>query len=373
MVAGAPVTELADSVNRGGFALWASVAAEENFVFSPTSIIHTLLMARAAADDATGEAIDDALGWPLGVETHDAWNAVAQTMAAAAADQDELTVAIADAIFPSLDTQPDQAWVDLLATHHGAQVEALDLAGDSEGSRRHINGWISDRTAGLIPELLPEGFIQPNTVLVLADALHFEARWQLVFGKYGPESGAFTRLDGSASDVEFMVERELASARGTGDGFGAVEIPYVGGEFSMLVVVPDVGRFVETRGRLFAGGLVDEVEAVLETGPFELWLPRWETTSELDLVDWLESVGAAPGAYPSISPGAFLDAAVHAADIAVDEWGTVAAAATAFGFDSSGADSADLVIKADKPFLYLIRHSESGLVLFAGQVTDPTR
>jgi len=31
-----------------------------------------------------------------------------------------------------------------------------------------------------------------------------------------------------------------------------------------------------------------------------------------------------------------------------------------------------LVVAADQPFLYLIRHRESGLILFTGQVIDPT-
>jgi serine protease inhibitor len=30
-----------------------------------------------------------------------------------------------------------------------------------------------------------------------------------------------------------------------------------------------------------------------------------------------------------------------------------------------------VVVRADRPFLYLIRHRSSGLVLFLGQVTDP--
>ena len=106
-------------------------------------------------------------------------------------------------------------------------------------------------------------------------------------------------------------------------------------------------------------------------GPYELLMPKWTTNTALDLMAWLTEVGAAPGSYPDISPDAFLAGAVHGADITVDEWGTVAAAATALGFDESGAAEPDLTIKANRPFLYLIRHRPSGLVLFAGQVTDP--
>jgi serpin B len=368
---GAPVTELAAGFNEAGFGLWRTQPADGNLVFSPASIGHALLLARAAADEATGAALDTAFGFPAGAAAHQAWNAIDQDIARVAAAEDELTVALADRIWPRLDVRPEQAWVDLLAAEHGVTTQPLDLAGDPEGSREIINGWVGEQTRGLIPELLPAGFIQGETVLVLTDALYFAARWERVFGKYGPVAGAFTRLDGSTIEVEFMQELELSDRRGAGDGFVGAEIPYVGGAFSMLLIVPDEGRFTEVRDRL-SQGLLDEIDATFTTGPYELLMPGWEDDSQLDLLGWLEEIGAAPGSYPAITPDAFLDAAVHAADIAVDEWGTVAAAATGLGFAESGSPEPELTVAADKPFFYLIRHRASGLVLFAGQVTDPT-
>jgi serpin B len=340
-------------------------------VFSPASIGHALLMARAAADEVTGAALDTAFGFPAGDAAHQAWNAIDRDIARAAAAEDELTVALADRIWPRLDVQPEQAWVDLLAAEHGATTQPLDLAADPEGSRRIINDWVGEQTQGLIPELLPQGFIDGQTVLVLTDALYFKAQWERIFGKYGPVAGTFTRLDGSTVEVEFMQELELADRRGRGDGFVGAELPYVGGAFSMLLIVPDEGRFAEVRDRL-DGDLLDEIDATFTTGPFELLMPGWSDKTQLDLMGWFTEIGAAPGSYPGITPAAFLDAAVHAADITVDEWGTVAAAATGFGFAESGPPEPELTVAADKPFLYLIRHRESGLVLFAGQVVDPT-
>ncbi len=48
----------------------------------------------------------------------------------------------------------------------------------------------------------------------------------------------------------------------------------------------------------------------------------------------------------------------------------MAAAATGLGFEESGPPPPEFRVHADKPFFYVIRHRESGLVLFAGQVTD---
>ena len=368
----APIEDLAGGFNDAGFALLRTQPSSDNLVFSPASIGHALLMARAAADAATGAAIDNAFFLPDGSAAHEAWNASDQMIAGDADRNDELTVTTADRIWPRLDLEPDQDWIDLLASQHGAFTEALDFSGDPDGSRDAINSWVSDQTDGLIPELLPEGFIKPDkTVLVLTDAIYFKARWATVFGKYSNVEDVFMRLDGTTVDTEYMRELELDDRRGLSDGFVGAEIPYAGGDFSMLVIVPDEGRFEEVRLRLDQD-LLDEIDATFTTGPYELLIPKWETATQLNLIDWLTDLGAAPGFYPAISPNAYLGEAVHGADIAVDEWGTVAAAATALGFQDSGPPEPELTIKADRPFLYLVRHRPTGLVLFAGQVTDPT-
>lgn len=361
--------ELAAGINGAGFDLWQTQPVDENVVFSPSSIGHALLMARAAADEATGAAIDEAFGLPEGLSAHQAWNAIAQAIESS--QSTEVTVTLADRIWPDVSAAPAQAWVDLLAAEHGADSEVLDLKGDPEGSREVINSWVSEQTEGLIPDLLKPGFIHPETALVLTDAIYFEAKWELPFQKYEPVDGNFTKLDGSTTPRQFLHEMELDSPRGAGDGFVAAEIPYSGGDYSMLVVVPDEGRFEEFRDGIDTD-LLDEIDASLTTGPFELLLPEWKSHTDIDLSSWLGEFGVAPGSYPKVSPGAVLDAAVHAADIEVDEHGTVAAAATALGFAVSGPPTPELTVAADQPFLYLIRHVESGLALFAGQVVDPT-
>ena len=364
-----PAAGVASGFNGAGFRLWQQQTTDENLIFSPLSIGHALLMARAAADGATGAAIDELLALPE--RAHEGWNALGLGIGASADREEELTVTIADRVWPRTGLRPAQEWIDLLARLHGSTVETLDLAGDPEGSRDVINSWVADQTNDLIPELLPEGFIQPSTLLVLTDAVYYEAQWQTTFGKYGPVDGEFSLLDGSTVDVSYLHEKELFDRRGEGDGFRGAELPYVGGDFSMLLIVPDRGRFEQVRSGL-SQALLDEIDQGWLEGSYELYMPKWEDSSNLDLLPWLAAVGVAPGSYPAISPDAFLGAAVHGADIAVDEWGTVAAAATGMGFFESAPGQPDFTLEVDRPFLYLIRHRSTGAVLFAGQVMNPT-
>ena len=180
-------------------------------------------------------------------------------------------------------------------------------------------------------------------------------------------------LGSTATEVSttFLVDLEQPGPRGVGDGFVGAEIPYLGDDYAMLLIVPDEGRFADIRQRLSVD-LLAEIDSTFSTGPYELRMPEWETATAIDFLGWLTERGVAPGSYPGIGPGVVLDGAVHGADIVVDEVGTEAAAATALGFEESGPPDPELVVAADRPFFYLVRHIDTGAILFAGQVTDPT-
>jgi serpin B len=60
---------------------------------------------------------------------------------------------------------------------------------------------------------------------------------------------------------------------------------------------------------------------------------------------------------------------VHQARIEVDETGTVAAAATAVTGDNIILGTEPVSI--DHPFLFLIRDTKNGSILFMGRVEDP--
>jgi serpin B len=254
-------------------------------------------------------------------------------------------------------------------------VEPLPLRAESERSRERINEFVAERTEDLIPELLPEGFVNSRSVMVLVNALYLEADWARPFGKYPTEDQPFTRHDGSTVTVPLMHERELQGPAVATDTYAATELPYEGGELSMLVIVPTEGHFDEVQARL-GDDLVEEIDAAATPGAVELFLPRFESTSNLDLRGLMEGELGIEGVFgvagfAGIAPGITLESAVHGADIAVDEIGTVAAAATALGFEESGPPEPDVVVRADTPFLYLIRHQPTGAVLFVGRVMDP--
>jgi serpin B len=69
----------------------------------------------------------------------------------------------------------------------------------------------------------------------------------------------------------------------------------------------------------------------------------------------------------------FISDVIHKAFVDVDEEGTEAAAATAVIMLESAAPPMEdaVIMKLDRPFLFLIRDENTGTILFAGRVLNP--
>lgn len=366
---------LAAGLNAVGYDLFhvAAGQSESDVVLSPMSIGIAFGMADAGASGTTAEALEDLFAYPAdGKHRWSAFNALDQAITHVGPP----VVQPANRMFPDDSFEAAADYEETITKWFGAGIEPLPLQAEPEQSRTRINDWVSQRTKKLIPELLPHGFIDPTSVMVLVNALYLKAKWAVPFGKYETEKRPFTRLDRSTVRVPLMHEMELRGPAVEGDGYTATEVPYEGGKLSMLVIVPDEGRYADIESQLDAR-LVSEIDATGEQTSVELWLPRFGSDARLDLrtamegdlgVDHLFGVAGWHG----IAPGITLEDAVHAADIEVDEIGTVAAAATALGFNESGPPRPQITVQADKPFLYLIRHRPTGAVLFVGRVLDPS-
>jgi serpin B len=67
-----------------------------------------------------------------------------------------------------------------------------------------------------------------------------------------------------------------------------------------------------------------------------------------------------------------ISTAIHQAYVKVDEKGTEAAAATGAVFQTTSVLLSKHTFRADHPFVFMIYDKQTDLVLFLGQVTDPT-
>ncbi|UPW00486.1 serpin family protein [Halorussus gelatinilyticus] len=268
-----------------------------------------------------------------------------------------------------------------LEQHYGAGLGRVDFAGNPDEARRAINEWIADRTREKVPELFPEGVIDQQTRLVLANAVSFRANWADTFDEETTGPKPFTALDGTTDEVPTMYQQERFPFTEV-DGVKVLELPYAGGNTDMALFMPPRGReqFREFERHLDADRLTELLDAT-EAREVEVRLPRFEFRSDLDLAERLATMGM-PTAFTreanfdgmadddDASESPKLRSVMHEAYVRVDERGTEAAAATGVEAEALGAPRNPATFVADRPFLFVIRHRPTGTVLFLGRVAD---
>ncbi len=360
------------------------VTAEEGNVFlSPYSISTALSMAFAGARGRTAEEMAAVLG--VGPDA-DAWHAARNRLELELADVSDslphqgeavpLTLEPTNAVFGQVGYPFKSDFLDILAQNYGAGMQAVEFASQTEAARVAINRWVAERTRDRIEELLREGDIDEWTAAVLVNAIYFKANWMFTFDPEKTIDAPFHLLDGSTREVPMM---HLAIAPklqyGQGAGWQAVSLPYFGA--SMLVIVPDEGRFEDGEQLLDAPFLTD-LEQGMSEAQVTLGLPRWESESRLDLIPPLEALGIVDlfdSDEANLSGIAdveqlWVSDVIHQANVTVDEEGTEAAAATAVVVERESAGQ-PVTLTIDRPFLYLIRDDATGEILFLGRLLAP--
>jgi len=188
-------------------------------------------------------------------------------------------------------------------------------------------------------------------------------------------------LDGSEMECAQMQQHGRFGYMETPD-FQAISLPYKGNDLDMIVLLPArKDGLPELERKCVADSVSDWINR-LESHVVKVTLPKFEFSHEVELSNALKKLGMKlaftwPGADFSGMDGTkdlFISLVLHKAFVAVDEKGTEAAAATAVLVTCGAAPAKPEPVKiftADHPFLFLIRHRDTGAVLFMGRVVDP--
>jgi serpin B len=351
-----------------------------NFFFSPHSISIALAMTYGGARGTTHDQMKAALRFALpDSDLHPTFNALdveltKRSQTAVDGGGHVFRLHVINSLWGQTGFHFLDGYLDLLGENYGAGLSLLDFATKPEESRQAINVWINDETERRIPELIPQGTIDSSTVLVLTNAIHFLASWERPFDAKDTGSGPFRRLDGTASQAPFM-HQSAERPYGKGDDYEAVELDYVGGDVSMLAVLPAEGAF-ESFEASFANDRLQSIIAGLASKQVDLTFPKFSFRSAFGVKQALQTLGMvdafAVGADFSGMDGAqdlLIQDVVHQAFVAVDEAGTEAAAATAVIVGRLSLPER-ATFTADHPFLFVIRDKPTGAVLFVGRVVE---
>ena len=354
-----------------------------NLFFSPYSISTALAMTYAGARDSTEAQMAQVLHFGKSQpRLHSAFGAL-QRQFNQANSQKGIELNIANALW----AQKDHAFLPtFLNTGQGeyqASLKLADFKTGAEAARRGINGWVAKQTKDKIQDILPPGSLDTTTRLVLANAIYFKGAWAEPFLKAGTVPQPFHLTATHQADVPLMHHFDQVKYMGN-DSFQAVELPYIGGELSLVALLPrNIEGCAQLEAQLspaFLAGCLGE----MKSQRVELFLPRFKMESSFELKDPLEKMGM-PYAFTSQADfsgmdgtrNLYISAVFHKAWVDVNEEGTEAAAATVVGMQHSAMPmrppAPPPVFRADHPFIFCIRDTRSGSLLFLGRLADPTR
>ena len=365
-------------------------AGEDNRVYSPLNVYMALSMLAETAGENSRQQILDLL-------QVDSIEALRDRAAALWKDhyRDDGTVTsiLANSLWLRSGMTYSQKVLDILAKDYYASSFSGEMG--SEEYDQALRDWLNEQTGGLLAEQAEGLEMKPETVLALASTLYFKAAWEDGFDQERTETGTF-HAPGGDVDADFM-RRTLDGAFYWGDDFTAAELRFQEGG-GMWLILPAEGTTVD---QLLESGQAmdfllspkydrydDKGNVAVEgwTGQkyltIHLSMPKFDVSSDLDLIDGLKELGVTDVFDMNVSNfdplGAstddplYVSQAQHAARVKVDEEGCEAAAYTVMMVDPTSAappnDEVDFTL--DRPFLFAVT-GDSGLPLFTGVVNQP--
>jgi serpin B len=266
---------------------------------------------------------------------------------------------------------------------YGVDAVQLDFR-NAAAARNSINQWFSEQTGKSIANIIPTGLIDDQTRFFLTSAVKFQGTWQNPFSAKSTDNQKFLKFKGQA-DVPMMNQLDETAHYAEVGGVQILEMPYAKSSLAMTILLPAKGP--EAFKVLAAEQLSDELSGWLKqlrTKSVRVSLPKFQINANLPLKECLQSLGMRRAFEPAAEndTGAdfsgidgtrdlFLTAALHQTVIDVDEVGTKAAAGTAFGGGFGGQLEPPPVFRADHPFVFLIRDTQTGCILFMGHFKAP--
>lgn len=335
----------------------ASVSSAENVVVSPYSTGVALSMLEAGAEGQTKVELDNALNGSY-------------FKAEDLGDGKDVTVQSSSSVWISDDFSVRNRYVSLLEKDFDAFVTTQNFA--DPATAQAINNWCSEHTSGKIDQIIDR--IGPDMVMVLVNALYFNAPWAAAFDETAVNEAVFHGRSGDTSVR--MMSRRATFNYAEYQGAKMIEIPYAGGSYAMYVILPPAGMSPESILPYISESLYRSAMSMLQPKEVALNMPQFRMETSLVLNKTLERMGvttafssAADFKGISVMGPLKLDVIKQKCYIDVNTKGTEAAAVTGAQIRMTSVRPV-VSMNVDRPFLFVIADVENKMPLFAGKIVN---
>ena len=349
--------------NQFAIDYYKQINDDQNIFFSPWSITSAFAILNEGARGNTAAEIQNVFG--LEENSKEDFKAINEILNQ---ENPGYTIEVANSLWLAQDFTLHSDYVDTVQTYYDGVIEKVDFA---DNGTDVINDWVSDKTRQKIPELFSPP-LDPNTRLVVANAIYFNGTWSMPFDEKNTHDDKFIISPGVDVTIPFMNKDSIYNHTAT-EQFQMIELPYESDDASMLILLPDrIDGIKSIETELTAENLAKWRSQMTDSRLF-LQIPKFTLETEYNLVKDLMELGITdafgPADFSGISSESlFIDRAVHKAFVDVNEKGTEAAAATG----GAMATSMPPTFRADHPFVFVIHENETGNILFLGKVVNPS-
>lgn len=379
---------LTQGINNFAYSMSAHLAENgENYFFSPYSICVSLSVLDNAAQGETKSQIEQMLGisnlmdWNMQMEL---FREMGQSKKALLTSANSIWI---DQRF-ELSEKLYENYLPLVENYYRASMYQMDFAKDSAEVKKQMDQWVSENTDGMINSCGED--LDADTALALLNAVYFYGEWKWPF-EAGTNKWVFYGTE-EENEVDVMFLGDCWMHYYVSDGLRAISLPYGNGSRVMNILIP-VGNgedqpknFEQTAAGIFGAMSMEEKNSFLDnllTGE-EKWittirLPKFnmeycvpQMSSLLQEMGMENAFNERLADFPGIGK-IYVTDVTHKAKIEVDELGSRAAAVTEDSWAVTSDDELEIEIIrfiVNQPFLFMIQDTETGIILFMGQVNN---
>lgn len=371
-------SEMIENYANLSFLMLQNTGKTENLLISPLSITTAFAMLTNGAEKQSAEALKSIWGEDV---TSEMINSFICTFTSKLYKSEDAYLNSANSLWVGTNRgfSVNPGFIDTVNEYYHADVIETDFS--HPDVTKYINGWVNDKTEEMIPELLKKSDISHETIMVILNALAFNAKWENEFKKESTYEQYFNSSNKDKKLVEFMHSTENEKYICTDNATGIIK-DYKGGKYAFVALLPKEGTSIDEYVKSLDGETFISLVKSATDSTVIFAMPKLSLDFDVDLSDMFKSLGAEiifSADYADLSGlgqangNLFVSKAIHKTHIDVDEAGTKAAAATAIIIDEcTSAPSDDIKqLTLDRPFLYSIIDTQTSLPLFIGTFTSP--
>ncbi|XP_043229792.1 leukocyte elastase inhibitor-like [Amphibalanus amphitrite] len=372
-----PVTSHQAQAASRLYRVLAEAAGDDNVFLSPFSIATALSMAFGGAGGDTALQLRQALALPEDAAAlHDGYGKVLAKLN----DPPNVTLSTANKMYVQNSYKILDSYLELMKNQYLSELKSVDFA-DAAGTSKLINDDVDSLTRGKIKDLIDPSALNALVRLVLVNAIYFKGSWQEKFDKKATQKQDFFVTPDSAvkTDMMYMDGKRFNCGVLSDLGCKALELPYEGRRFSMLLLLPDKKDGLKALEEKLANTPVQSIMQKLHSEKTTISIPKFKLETSYNLEDHLKKLGivhlfdfnSADLSKISGNNDLFVSKVVHKAFIEVNEEGAEAAAATGMIMMMRCMPREQFEFFANHPFFFAIVDNEVGVVLFSGRYVKP--